>query len=216
MTWLFFFFSTNKIYSFNSIYSVYILVATSMFCSGVSGGVRIYAGWRPTKRMKLQAYDMILILYFSTQRFVILFFLHFKAFLLCYLNCSHLVISLKEHCLMGIKGTVRRSTDGHIIHANIDTDVIIAEEPSYGKYSCIFFTLMTLGLHQTIWYLHAISFFIKIWEMKLNDGITINSNSISLSAAFILLLSLQFCKYIKTKFDASVWDLCVLLFLAPF
>uniref|UniRef100_A0A2P2J5L0 Uncharacterized protein MANES_14G024000 n=1 Tax=Rhizophora mucronata TaxID=61149 RepID=A0A2P2J5L0_RHIMU len=39
----------------------------------------------------------------------------------------------KEHCLMGIKGTVRRSTDGHIIHANIDTDVIIAEEPPYGE-----------------------------------------------------------------------------------
>ncbi|KAG2707712.1 hypothetical protein I3760_05G160300 [Carya illinoinensis] len=39
----------------------------------------------------------------------------------------------KEHCLMGIKGTVRRSTDGHIIHANIDTDVIIAEEPPYGS-----------------------------------------------------------------------------------
>lgn len=35
---------------------------------------------------------------------------------------------------MGIKGTVRRSTDGHIIHANIDTDVIIAEEPPYGKF----------------------------------------------------------------------------------
>lgn len=35
---------------------------------------------------------------------------------------------------MGIKGTVRRSTDGHIIHANIDTDVIIAEEPPYGQY----------------------------------------------------------------------------------
>lgn len=34
---------------------------------------------------------------------------------------------------MGIKGTVRRSTDGHIIHANIDTDVIIAEEPPYGS-----------------------------------------------------------------------------------
>ncbi|CAJ1977021.1 unnamed protein product [Sphenostylis stenocarpa] len=40
---------------------------------------------------------------------------------------------VKEHCLMGIKGTVRRSTDGHIIHANIDTDVIIAEEPPYGS-----------------------------------------------------------------------------------
>ncbi|XWS28290.1 hypothetical protein CRYUN_Cryun25bG0055000 [Craigia yunnanensis] len=39
----------------------------------------------------------------------------------------------KEHCLMGIKGTVHRSTDGHIIHANIDTDVIIAEEPSFGS-----------------------------------------------------------------------------------
>jgi hypothetical protein len=34
--------------------------------------------------------------------------------------------------LMGIKGTVRRSTDGHIIHANIDTDIIIAEEPTDG------------------------------------------------------------------------------------
>ncbi|KAH7841503.1 hypothetical protein Vadar_030761 [Vaccinium darrowii] len=39
----------------------------------------------------------------------------------------------KEHCLMGIKGTVRRGPDGHIIHANIDTDVIIAEEPPYGS-----------------------------------------------------------------------------------
>ena len=35
---------------------------------------------------------------------------------------------------MGIKGTVRRSTDGHIIHANIDTDIIIAEEPTDGEY----------------------------------------------------------------------------------
>ncbi|KAM2814908.1 hypothetical protein PS2_041672 [Malus domestica] len=35
----------------------------------------------------------------------------------------------KEHCLMGIKGTVRRSTDGHIIQANIDTDVIIVGNP---------------------------------------------------------------------------------------
>lgn len=34
---------------------------------------------------------------------------------------------------MGIKGTVRRSTDGHIIHANVDTDIIISEEPEYGK-----------------------------------------------------------------------------------
>ncbi|KAG0574220.1 hypothetical protein KC19_VG244900 [Ceratodon purpureus] len=39
----------------------------------------------------------------------------------------------KEHCLMGIKGTVRRSTDGHIIHANVDTDIMISEEPEYGS-----------------------------------------------------------------------------------
>ncbi|CAG8523198.1 6587_t:CDS:2 [Ambispora gerdemannii] len=38
----------------------------------------------------------------------------------------------KEHCIMGIKGTVRRSTDGHFIHCNVDTDVIISEEPPYG------------------------------------------------------------------------------------
>jgi N6-adenosine-specific RNA methylase IME4 len=34
---------------------------------------------------------------------------------------------------MGIKGTVRRSSDGHIIHANVDTDIIISEEPEYGS-----------------------------------------------------------------------------------
>lgn len=43
---------------------------------------------------------------------------------------------------MGIKGTVRRSTDGHIIHANIDTDVIIAEEPPYGQYLWMFFCIV--------------------------------------------------------------------------
>lgn len=34
---------------------------------------------------------------------------------------------------MGIKGTVRRATDGHVIHANVDTDVIVSEEPSLGS-----------------------------------------------------------------------------------
>lgn len=38
----------------------------------------------------------------------------------------------KEHCLMGIKGTVRRSTDGDFIHANVDIDLIITEEPPFG------------------------------------------------------------------------------------
>jgi len=39
----------------------------------------------------------------------------------------------KEHCLMGIKGTVRRSTDGEFIHANVDIDLIITEEPIDGE-----------------------------------------------------------------------------------
>lgn len=39
----------------------------------------------------------------------------------------------KEHCLMGIKGTVRRSTDGDFIHANVDIDLIISEELEYGS-----------------------------------------------------------------------------------
>jgi len=33
---------------------------------------------------------------------------------------------------MGIKGTVRRSTDGDFIHANVDIDLIISEEPPFG------------------------------------------------------------------------------------
>jgi mRNA m6A methyltransferase non-catalytic subunit len=39
----------------------------------------------------------------------------------------------KEHCLMGIKGTVRRSTDGDFIHSNIDIDLIISEENEFGN-----------------------------------------------------------------------------------
>ncbi|KAJ1542000.1 hypothetical protein HK405_010264, partial [Cladochytrium tenue] len=41
----------------------------------------------------------------------------------------------KEHCLVGIKGTLRRSVDTHFIHCNVDTDVIVAdeEEPMPGR-----------------------------------------------------------------------------------
>lgn len=31
------------------------------------------------------------------------------------------------------EGTVRRSTDGDFIHANVDIDLIISEEPEYGS-----------------------------------------------------------------------------------
>ncbi|KAL8587808.1 N6-adenosine-methyltransferase subunit mettl14 [Nucella lapillus] len=42
-------------------------------------------------------------------------------------------VRTKEHCLMGIKGTVKRSTDGDFIHANVDIDLIIEEEPEFGS-----------------------------------------------------------------------------------
>ncbi|KAG8925378.1 hypothetical protein FRC02_009713 [Tulasnella sp. 418] len=40
---------------------------------------------------------------------------------------TSLLTRTKQHCLMGIRGTVRRSTDSWFVHCNIDTDVIIWE-----------------------------------------------------------------------------------------
>lgn len=42
-------------------------------------------------------------------------------------NGNGLFASQKEHCLMGIRGTVRRSTDAYFVHCNVDTDVIVWE-----------------------------------------------------------------------------------------
>lgn len=43
-------------------------------------------------------------------------------------DATSVLVHTTEHCLMGIRGTVRRSVDGHFIHANVDTDVIITDE----------------------------------------------------------------------------------------
>lgn len=40
---------------------------------------------------------------------------------------------VKEHCLVGLRGDVKRASDSHFIHANIDTDVIVDEEPPVGS-----------------------------------------------------------------------------------
>ncbi len=47
-------------------------------------------------------------------------------------DADAILVPCKEHCLMGMRGSVRRSSDGHIIHANVDTDVIVSEEPPFG------------------------------------------------------------------------------------
>ena len=44
-----------------------------------------------------------------------------------------LTAALQEHCLMGIKGTVRRNQDSHVIHSNVVTDIIIVEEFPFGS-----------------------------------------------------------------------------------
>jgi len=40
---------------------------------------------------------------------------------------------MQWHCWMCITGTVRRSTDGHLIHCNVDTDLNIENEEDYNK-----------------------------------------------------------------------------------
>ena len=48
-------------------------------------------------------------------------------------NHKHYMQHVKEHCLVGLKGEVKRAPDSHFIHANVDTDVIVSEEPSLGE-----------------------------------------------------------------------------------
>ena len=46
---------------------------------------------------------------------------------------NSLLQRVKEHCLVGVRGDVRRASDSHFINANIDTDVIVEEEPPLGS-----------------------------------------------------------------------------------
>ncbi len=61
-----------------------------------------------------------------------LIWLHSKSVRLLHDDEDSLLVSTKEHLLLGIRGTVRRKQDSHIIHANFDTDVILSEEPEDG------------------------------------------------------------------------------------
>jgi len=46
---------------------------------------------------------------------------------------SSILQRTKEHCVVGVKGTVKRSEDTHFIHANCDTDLIMEEEKGFGS-----------------------------------------------------------------------------------
>ncbi|ORY26151.1 MT-A70-domain-containing protein [Naematelia encephala] len=53
-----------------------------------------------------------------------------------------LFASQKEHCLMGIRGTVRRSTDTRFVHCNVDTDVLIWEDSDGQQFPPYLYTLI--------------------------------------------------------------------------
>lgn len=57
---------------------------------------------------------------------------------------SSILQRTKEHCLVGVKGTVKRSIDTHFLHANCDVDLIMEEEKSFGS------TQKPTELHETI------------------------------------------------------------------
>jgi len=46
---------------------------------------------------------------------------------------SSILQRTKEHCILGVKGTLKRSIDTHFIHANCDTDLIMHEEYEFGS-----------------------------------------------------------------------------------
>lgn len=50
----------------------------------------------------------------------------------------------KEHCIVGVKGTLKRSVDTHFLHANCDVDLIMEEEKEFGS------TLKPTELYETI------------------------------------------------------------------
>lgn len=41
----------------------------------------------------------------------------------------------KEHCLVGIRGDNKQANESYFIHPNIDTDVIVTEDPSVGDFN---------------------------------------------------------------------------------
>jgi len=46
---------------------------------------------------------------------------------------TSIVQRTKEHCIVGVKGTLKRSVDTHFLHANCDVDLIMEEEKAFGS-----------------------------------------------------------------------------------
>jgi N6-adenosine-specific RNA methylase IME4 len=39
----------------------------------------------------------------------------------------------QEHCLLGVRGNPRRGEEDHLVHCNIEVDVLVAPEPPLGS-----------------------------------------------------------------------------------
>lgn len=102
------------------------------FTDGVIGDVRTLCGSRLTRTQILaQEYVQFLDLYHAVSRVTIsVALLHFVKQLSLLLPASSFVCKTdpptsslfartKQHCLIGIRGTVRRSTDSWFVHCNV-------------------------------------------------------------------------------------------------
>lgn len=50
-----------------------------------------------------------------------------------HLDSTAVLQHTKEHCLVGIKGSVKRNIDTQLIHANMDVDLLVDEERPQGQ-----------------------------------------------------------------------------------
>ncbi len=91
-----------------------------------------------------------------------------------HLDPKAILANVKEHCLMGIKGTVRRNRNGHFIHANIEPghQCIITEEVRIVWYLwawCIgLWEILFLSSHYIIL---ALAKFANVWCSQNIDNI---------------------------------------------
>ena len=133
---------------------------------------------------------------------------------------------MQEHCLMGIKGTVKRSTDGDFIHANVDIDLIIEDEPEFGskdKPVEIFHIVEHFCLGRRRLHLFGRDSTIRPGWLTLGSGLTSSNFDAEVCACPRLVSWHQFCMHahsIHGVFCCSVLccalSFCVCTFFASF
>ena len=99
---------------------------------------------------------------------------------------------------MGIKGTVKRSTDGDFIHANVDIDLIIEDEPEFGskdKPVEIFHIVEHFCLGRRRLHLFGRDSTIRPGWLTLGSGLTSSNFDAEVCACLRLVSQRQFCMH---------------------